>query len=125
MRIARCLITLVFVLGVAAACGGGAAPSTSASPSFGGVSVGLSDYKFAPADVTFPANTKFTLRLTNTGSVEHNFAVADLGIDFVVPPDKKAHDHDIGPLAKTGTFDLICTVAGHKELGMKGTVTVK
>lgn len=126
MPSARSLVALALALAITAACGGGATPS-STSPAAGGntVSVGLSDYKFTPSDVTFPANATFTLALTNTGSVEHTFVVPDLNLNYTVPPDKKAHTYDIGPFTQTGSHALTCDVAGHQQLGMKGTVTVK
>ena len=111
---------------VLAACGGG---SSGGSPSGGAaagteVKVGLSDFAFTPKTIEVPADKKFTLALTNTGSVEHDFTVDALKINVVVPPNGKPKTQEVGPL-KAGTYDLYCAVAGHKEAGMTAKLVVK
>jgi uncharacterized cupredoxin-like copper-binding protein len=118
-------ITLAVGL-VLAACGGG---SSGGSPSGGAaagteVKVGLSDFAFTPKTIEVPADKKFTLALTNTGSVEHDFTVDALKINVVVPPNGKPKTQEVGPL-KAGTYDLYCAVAGHKEAGMTAKLVVK
>jgi len=118
-------ITLAVGL-VFAACGGG---SSGGSPSGGAaagteVKIGLSDFAFAPKTIEVPADKKITLVLTNTGSVEHDFSVEALKINVVVPPNGKPKTQEIGPL-KAGTYDLYCSVAGHKEAGMTAKLVVK
>ena len=124
----RTTIAISLAIGlVLAACGGG---STGGSPSGGAattgieVKVGLSDFAFAPKSIEVPADKKFTLVLTNTGSVEHDFSVEALKINVVVPPNGKPKTQEIGPL-KAGTYDLYCSVAGHKEAGMTAKLVVK
>ena len=112
---------------VLAACGGsssGGSPSGGAATTATEVKVGLSDFAFAPKSIEVPADKKFTLVLTNTGSVEHDFNVDALKIKVVVPPNGKPKTQEVGPL-KAGTYDLYCAVAGHKEAGMTGKLVVK
>ena len=112
---------------VLAACGGcssGGSPSGGAATTATEVKVGLSDFAFAPKSIEVPADKKFTLVLTNTGSVEHDFSVEALKINVVVPPNGKPKTQEVGPL-KAGTYDLYCAVAGHKEAGMTGKLVVK
>ena len=115
-------ITLAVGL-VLAACGGG---SSGGSPGAAAaeVKVGLSDFAFTAKTIEVPADKKFNLVLTNTGSVEHDFSVDALKIKVVVPPNGKPTTQEIGPL-KAGTYDLYCSVAGHKESGMTAKLVVK
>ena len=108
---------------ILAACGGG---STSGGAAAGTeVKVGLIDFAYTPKTVEVPADKKFTLVVTNTGSVEHDFVVDALKINVAgVLPNGKPKTQEIGPL-KAGTYDLYCAVAGHKQAGMIGTLVVK
>ena len=114
-------ITLAVGL-VLAACGGGSSGGSPAAAAE--VKVVLSDFAFSAKTVEVPADKKVTLVLTNTGSVEHDFSVDALKIKVVVPPNGKPTTQEIGPL-KAGTYDLYCSVAGHKESGMTAKLVVK
>ena len=110
---------------VLAACGSsGGSPSGGAATTGTEIKVGLSDFAFGPKSIEVPADKKFTLVLTNTGSVEHDFSVEALKINVVVPPNGKPKTQEVGPL-KAGTYDLYCAVAGHKEAGMTAKLVVK
>ena len=124
----RMTIAISLAVGlILAACGGG---SSGGSPSGGAaagteVKVGLIDFAYTPKTVEVPADKKFTLVVTNTGSVEHDFVVDALKINVAgVLPNGKPKTQEIGPL-KAGTYDLYCAVAGHKQAGMIGTLVVK
>lgn len=123
----RILIAISLAVGlVLAACGGG---SSGGSPGGGAaagaeVKVGLSDFAFTPKTIEVPADKKFTLVVTNTGSVEHDLSVDALKISVVVLPNGKPKTQEIGPL-KAGTYELYCAVAGHKQAGMAATLVVK
>jgi glucose/arabinose dehydrogenase/plastocyanin len=97
----------------AASTGGGAAQETT---------VELVDIAFVPDELTIPANTDVTVSLPNTGAALHTFTIEELGIDVeVVPGDTGSATIN----APAGTYDYICTVPGHKEAGMVGTLTVQ
>lgn len=111
-------LTLIGIAGiVAAACGGGGAAQM---PS---VRVTLSDFKFAPAPIQVPANTKVAFQLTNSGSVEHDVTAKDLGMHLYVGTAKRVEEV-VGPF-KPGTYDIYCGIAGHREAGMVGKIVVK
>ncbi|MBX6378641.1 MAG: nitrite reductase, copper-containing, partial [Clostridia bacterium] len=62
--------------------------------------------------------------LKNEGSVEHDFAVPDLDFTITqVPPGQEKTGTFYA--AKSGTFDIVCTVPGHKEAGMVGKLKVR
>lgn len=105
-----------------------ASPAEAGAPAGGGgaaeVDVSAVELAFEPNKIEVSAGTK--IKLTNNGMLEHDLAVDDWGgvvIDvlasgesgeFTVPDDVKAGD----------TFDFYCSVPGHKEAGMTGTITV-
>ena len=122
----RTSIAISLAIGlVLAACGGGSSGGSPSGAAAGTeVKVGLSDFAFAPKSIEVPADKVFTLVLTNTGSVEHDFNVDALKIKVVVLPNGKPKTQEVGPL-KAGTYDLYCAVVGHKEAGMAGKLVVK
>jgi len=123
----RITIAISLAVGlVLAACGGGSSGGSPGGGTAAGteVKVGLSDFAYSPKTVEVPADKKFTLVVTNTGSVEHDFNVDALKINVVVPPNGKPKTEEIGPL-KAGTYELYCAVAGHKQAGMIGKLVVK
>jgi plastocyanin len=65
-----------------------------------------------------------TISITNTGALPHDFTIDELSIhealdpgatvDVVFPDDVKVGD----------TYTYYCSIPGHRELGMEGTITV-
>ena len=110
-------VTIIATAGiVAAACGAGTAQTPS-------VRVTLSDFRFAPAPIQVPANTMVAFQLTNSGSVEHDVTAMDLGLHLHVGTAQRVEEV-VGPF-KPGTYDIYCSVAGHREAGMVGRIVVK
>ena len=136
MRLIRLLallaITATFVL--AAGCGGddddddGTTTTEETAAGGGGTTeVSMTEYRFDPADVTVSRGD--TISATNDGELTHNYTieVAD------PPPEGKPTTDDLDPgeqgalgvIEDPGEYDVICTIPGHAEQGMEGTVTVK
>jgi len=92
-----------------------------------GQAVELSEWAIKPGTLDLPAGkTKFVA--TNVGNVTHNvaFSLEGQGIVGKSPDFKKAD----GPQTfevdlKPGTYKMVCTIVGHEEAGMVGTLTVK
>ncbi|MFM7871224.1 MAG: multicopper oxidase domain-containing protein [Actinomycetota bacterium] len=86
------------------------------------VDVQLSEFAITPAAIVVPPG-KVQLRVTNTGSMVHNFSIPAL--------EKKTSDLlggeseilDLGDL-KEGAYDALCEIAGHAASGMVATLTV-
>ncbi len=123
------------VLLVLAACGastsggysGTPTPASGGSGSSGGgstISVTEKEFSITPSTATAPAG-KITFEIKNTGAVAH-----DIGVDIngtvkaspLVQPGKSATWSVT--IDTPGTYQFFCTVPGHKEAGMKGTLTV-
>jgi high-affinity iron transporter len=111
----------LIVLGCGGSAGGSAA---AASLPPGAIGVKASEYKFDPATITaMPGAVTFVL--TNAGSTEHEFeifkgeTVVD-EIEGLVPGLSRQLTVDLEP----GEYTYVCKLAGHDQLGMKGTLTV-
>jgi len=84
--------------------------------------VTMVDIAFQPSELTIPANTDVTIVLTNKGASVHNFNIDDLNI----------HSGDIQPgqqgivtiNAAPGDYQYYCSIPGHKEAGMIGTLHI-
>jgi uncharacterized cupredoxin-like copper-binding protein len=119
------------MIGLAVGCGGDdddeAAPETEEAA---GQTVGMSEYGFEPSDVT--ARQGETITAENTGSIVHNFTI-EKGPDAEKATQELAATPDVQPGdsaeltldLKPGDYALVCTIAGHRDLGMVGSFTVK
>jgi plastocyanin len=135
---------LALTLGLAA-CGGSSSSSTSsaaapapsssstsssASGSSGGSST-VSDaadpsgqLKFTKSDLTAKAG-KATVDFTNSSSLPHNMTIEDssgkqVGATPTFSGGSKSFTVDLKP----GKYTFFCSVPGHREAGMQGTLTV-
>ncbi len=125
MRRLGLVIGLGIVLGaVLAACGGGGAGGTT------GLVVEMGDLYFKPNTLTAKPGQTLQITLDNRGSLEHNFVLYDADGKTVlfekdaVQPGQKVNITLKAP-EKPGTYPYVCTVPGHKEGGMVGTLTVQ
>jgi plastocyanin len=140
------LVAVVVALGLAA-CGGSssssttsssAAPASSSSSSSssstsggGGGSSTISDsadpsgqLKFTNSTLTAKAG-KATIDFTNSSSVPHNMTIVDssgkqVGATPTFAGGTKSFTADLKP----GKYTFYCSVPGHRQAGMQGTLTV-
>jgi plastocyanin len=112
-----------------AGCGGAsssahqAGPTTSApAPSAAGVVLSLTgtEYSFAPSALKASAGLT-TIRFTNGGAVDHDFSIDALHILLTEKPGKTG---EATVTLKPGTYTFFCSVPGHRQSGMQGTLTV-
>jgi uncharacterized cupredoxin-like copper-binding protein len=132
-------------LGLAVAgCGGGGSSSstTAATPSStttsaaaggaaasgGGSAVNVSEteYKLNPSDPTAKAG-QVTLKATNDGTVTHSLEVegtssGDQELKSELQPGQSG---TLTVNLKPGKYEFYCPIDGHKDLGMKGEITVQ
>ena len=138
--LAAALATSLVLLG--AGCGGGddnksattSAPTTTQPAETGGAAktetVSLDEYSFSPSNVTIKQGG--TIDATNDGAIGHNLTI-EQGPDPKKKTKKLAGTSTFLPNKsekltvnlKPGKYAMVCTVAGHRELGMTGTITVK
>jgi nitrite reductase (NO-forming) len=94
--------------------GPGSAPAT--------MSITASEFKFNPSSMQVVVGQRVTLTLQNTGVVEHDVTIANTGFSLLARAGQTASGEFT--LDKPGIFDFICSIPGHKDAGMKGTLIV-
>jgi plastocyanin len=121
--------TITIVEAGAAAAGGeeGATPEEGAAPAGGAieqVDVSAAEMLFDPAEFEVTPGTKIVV--TNDGVLEHDFAVDDWGGVVVGPlAGGDAGEYTVPDDVEAGaTIEFYCSIPGHKESGMTGTMTV-
>ena len=100
---------------------GGADEQAAAAPAT--VEVMLSDFKIDPSAIEVPSGQPLTFSIMNHGQTPHTFGVTVDG--QTLESDQIAAEAtgtlDV-PALEAGTYDALCTVPGHKDLGMVATV---
>lgn len=94
------------------------------------VTVAADEYEFSPDSIVVTGRgsgaTKVRIELTNDGSQAHDLRVErgenDLGGTPIFGPGQTKTAEVSLP---KGEYQIICSVADHEQLGMKGKLTVK
>jgi uncharacterized cupredoxin-like copper-binding protein len=119
------------VLVVVGACGGGSDKSAAdgkekpaaEAPAGSKITVAAKEFSFDPARLTLKAGQAATIVLRNNGSIEHDITISDAGFKLTVPGNNTGEKSVT--VAKPGTYEFHCSVAGHRDAGMKGELTVE
>ncbi len=135
----KVIFNLVLVL-LLSACAGTSQPETE-------ITVEATDFAYSPLSISIPAGEPVTLLLKNSGKVEHDFVIDKINVTGVEASeaDPAAHhqmgheqpEYDLHFFARAGetatlkftalepgTYEIFCSVAGHKEAGMIGKLIV-
>lgn len=88
------------------------------------ITVEGNEFAFTPSVITVKQGEEVTVTFKNTGKYPHNFTISDLNVqsDTIQPGEQTTVTFTPD---KTGSFTYICTVPGHADKGMKGTLTVQ
>ncbi len=102
---------------------GGISVSAGAATS---VSIGAREFSFVPKDVKVPAG-EVTFVVKNAGVIEHNFVLEDKAKKKAaeIPILEPAQTLEVKATLKPGVYRIYCTLPGHKDAGMVGTLTVQ
>jgi plastocyanin len=117
------LVLLLIPLAAVSACGGSDEPSAPPGPN----EVVMTEYEFIPKHATVRRGTELTVR--NDGQIAHNLTVEQsgssddrlAGTDSFLGGRSKKLMLDLPP----GRYAMVCTVPGHEQLGMTGTIRVR
>jgi uncharacterized cupredoxin-like copper-binding protein len=95
--------------------------NTPVAPGARPVELSGSSYEYDPAEITIQAGEDMAIVLTAT-DIEHDFTID--GLDTHVSAE--AGETAEGGLRadEPGTYTFYCSVEGHREAGMEGTLTV-
>lgn len=128
-----------FILAIAtllSACGGAATEITVEESEFG----------YSPSSITVPAGQPVTLTINNVGQVEHDFVVEKIEVADVHEEGHASEAHSMHDMpeeydlhvatqqgetsilkftpTEPGTYQILCSVPGHKEAGMVAELIV-
>ena len=128
--VALIALTGAVVLG-ATACGGksGGGSSTTNTSAAGGtgtpINVSLKNYSITVASSGSLAPGVYTFMVTNQGPLSHDLTVNGPGVSKMgTPIFSPGGSEQLTVTLTNGTYDLYCSVPGHKQLGMDTTLTV-
>lgn len=112
---------------LAASCGGGngGGGNGSGGDDDGGgggesLSVTATEFAFDPSSLTAAAG-EVTVELLNEGAVEHDFTIDEPSAHVAAAPGQNASG---SVELEAGSYTFYCSVPGHRESGMEGTLTV-
>jgi FtsP/CotA-like multicopper oxidase with cupredoxin domain len=97
-------------------------PPASTSRGADEIRVIAREWTLEPARLALPAGRPVTLVLENRGQVEHDLTIPALNLKLVARPGQSARATVTAE--QPGDYDLLCSIPGHKEAGMTGSVTV-
>jgi uncharacterized cupredoxin-like copper-binding protein len=130
IRLLQSAATIAFAAVLAAGCGGsgggGGSSSAASAPANAQVveiDVAASGFAFAKTTATANAGT-VELKSKNPQSVTHDISIKGNGVDEQGNQVSSGGVSTVTVDLKPGTYTFFCSVPGHEEAGMKGTLTV-
>jgi plastocyanin len=81
------------------------------------------EFAFTPSSFTLKQGQAVELTFKNTGKYPHDLSIEGINVSTKVIPSGQQDVITFTP-DKTGEFNFTCTVTGHADKGMKGTITV-
>ncbi len=127
-RIALALLAAVSL----AACGGDDDASDNGTSSNGGddnaaapadqsATLKTTEFKFDPDTLTLSAGQAEIVVDNSAGVVEHDFTIDELDLEiYAAPTTTESATVEL----EAGTYEFYCSIPGHREAGMEGTLTV-
>jgi plastocyanin len=103
---------------------GAAASQSSASSTLSDAADPSGQLKFTSSSLTAKAG-KVTVQFTNKSQVPHNFTIQGSGAVLGSTPTFAGGTKTFTVDLKPGTYTFYCSVPGHRQAGMHGTITVK
>jgi plastocyanin len=99
--------------------------SLASSPAASGIalSVEARELSFTPSELHASPESPVTFSLHDAGRLVHNLTIDELGIQLIASPGQTV-SLDVAGLP-AGTYAYYCSVSGHRQAGMEGTLTVK
>ena len=81
------------------------------------------EFAFEPATLEIPVNQETVIVFRNLGTVDHDLVIEDMNVATGTMRIGAEMTVRFTP-AETGEFALICSIPGHPEAGMTGTISV-
>ena len=89
------------------------------------LTVDESEYKLSPSTLDVKKPGTVEIKIVNKGTIDHAFEVEGNGVEQKISTLSPGDTTTITvSLAKAGSYEIYCPVDGHRNKGMKGTITV-
>jgi uncharacterized cupredoxin-like copper-binding protein len=100
--------------------------TTTEASSGGGSTIDISETEFAldPSDPTAEAGN-VTFNVSNDGETVHDLEVEGNGVEEVTPSIEAGGSAQLSVDLEPGEYKIYCTIPGHADQGMEGTLTVE
>jgi nitrite reductase (NO-forming) len=85
--------------------------------------VDATDFAFSPAEISVRAGEPVNIVLVSTAG-GHNLSATDIGFRLPIVDEGETTRGALA-IAEPGTYEFVCTVPGHLEQGMRGTIVVE
>jgi len=121
MRTSPALTASLALVLLVTACGGDGTAGSDDGASGDVLTIVATEYEFTPAEVSIPADTPTEVLLVNEGIVEHDWTIDELGVEIYAAASESA---SATVTAAAGTYDVYCSIPGHRDLGMEGVLNV-
>jgi uncharacterized cupredoxin-like copper-binding protein len=119
LTILAILVVAVVAFLLLAACGGAGRPA----PAPLSINLKAEDIKYDATTMTANVGQPVTINIQNTGALEHSFVIDQFNVKLEHIQAGQSATITFTPTA-AGTYAFYCDVAGHKDAGMKGSLTV-
>lgn len=137
MLFKKILAVLLFAVFLSA-CAGGSAPTKA--------TITMTEFGFEPNTISVTAGSPVELTLVNEGAIEHDFVIVVIPVTNISSSNSGDHhmatdehsEYDLHTSTaagetstltftptESGTYQIICSVPGHKDAGMTGELIVK
>jgi plastocyanin len=100
-----------------------AATSTSSTPTVKEFTVTGSNFSFNPSNLTVNKGDRVRIIFKNSGG-NHDWVIDEFGARTSVLSSGQSQTVEF-TADKAGSFEYYCSVGTHRQMGMKGTLTVK
>ena len=80
------------------------------------------DIAYDQTELSGSADTEFTITITNNGAGVHDFVIDELNINS--GPIQPGESVTVTINAPAGDYTYYCSVPGHRQAGMEGTLTL-
>jgi plastocyanin len=130
MKLVRFATPLAALSLALAACGGGSSSGGAGTAAAGKagdgtpVDVTLADFSIAVSGGTTLSPGTYTFDVKNSGPTGHNLTINGPGVDNQATPTFTGGTKRLTVTLAKGTYELYCSVPGHKQAGMDVDITV-
>jgi len=81
------------------------------------------EFAFTPMTAEVPQGRAIRIAIVNGGLIQHNLVIDALNLELTAAAGESAEVMLEPPAA--GTYQVYCSITGHREAGMTGTLDVK